>query len=128
MASVYSREIRETYQCEECAQAPARWESLGRCRKRDDGVEAYSVPVILTDRVSSHEYEAHFDTCPMALIRDDLAGDALVTAAVVSQAHYAGAKSRWPDVPAKLWALMSLLDGQTASRDAQYQRAAMESK
>lgn len=55
---------------------------------------------------STAAYPEEFATCPRGLLRGDLRPDDVAVATLVSHAAAADVDKRWPDVPAKLYALL----------------------
>lgn len=102
---MYSREIAAQYDCKACEASTSEWDRLGRCTGPiPDGVVQLRVEL---DGVSSTAvYPEEFATCPMGLLRGDLRPDEVSVAGIVSHAAAAEVDKRWPDVPAKLYALI----------------------
>lgn len=112
------------YDCGVCEASDVEWDKRGRCLGPvpDDG--ALPLRVDVRDHraggalvTTSREYPARFSTCPRALLRPDLLPDRGALAQVVAQAAAAEVDRRWPDVPAKVWALVQV------QRRAQLERA-----
>jgi hypothetical protein len=113
-ALVYSAEIRAEYDCSVCAANPEAWAALGKCTGAVP--EPLVVPVWARDKdgtlTKCTEFfeDVEFRSCPRAFIREDLNPDGMRTAVIALHASQAEIRRQWPDVPAKLWQLVGLLE------------------
>lgn len=108
-AAVYAREIREQYDCGECAANSYTWDERGRCLGPilDNGN-----PAVVHLRMdgptypAGAEYPEDFATCPMGLLRADLRPRETAVASIVSHAAAAEVDKRYPAIPARLSSLI----------------------
>ena len=131
MAAVYSDVILKggAWDCETCGHSSSEWTRRGRCTGPIvGGVE--QLPIMIRKEkievTSTRAYPAEFDQCPRALIRADIYPAEVSTAALVSQAVHAEMKRHWPEVPARLWELMLLLEGERERRESAHIEAQYE--
>lgn len=131
MAAVYSDVIQSggAWDCATCGQHPDEWQRRGKCTGPiEGGVEQLPIVVRVKghDTVSAKAYPVEFDQCPRALLRPDVYPAEVSTAALVSQAVHAEMKRHWPEVPARLWELMLLMEGARGARESAYSAAQFE--
>ncbi len=107
-AAVYAREIREQFDCGQCAANGAEWERLGKCLGPilENGEPAAVALRMDHERYGTAEYPETFETCPMGLLRADLRPREVAIAGLVSHAAAADVDKRWPDLPARLSSLV----------------------
>lgn len=136
-ALVHIAEIEREYDCSHCAQVPEMLAQRGCCVGPAEGPLA--VPVWARDRdgelrktsdlfsdPSMRDEPLTFATCPRGLVRHDINPDGFATAVLVAHASHAEVRRSWPDVPAKLWDLVSTMERARDLRDNSIQRAALD--
>lgn len=106
-AAVYAAEIRSQYDCERCALSGYEWDRLGRCVGPLGEGGAVVVMENLPSSIGVREYPARWPCCPRSYLRDDLRPSAAI-ARVVSHAVSAKVERLWPDLPARLLALVNV--------------------
>ncbi len=103
---MYSREIAAQYDCTDCARSAWEWGRRGHCTGPlpDEGMEQLRVD--MDEATGTDVYPEEFRSCPRGMLRGDLLRDAVSVATLVSHAAAAEVDKRWPDVPARLYALL----------------------
>lgn len=130
-AAVYSDVIAGggAWDCETCGRDPEEWTRRGRCTGplADGGLA--ELPIVIKrkgrEQSTSAAYPIMFDTCPRGLLRRDIYPAENSATVIVSQAAYAEATKRWPDLPARLWELVVLWNTTRDARLSAYQNAQM---
>ena len=103
---MYAREIDAQYDCRECHASAYEWAQRGHCTEaRPDG-GSVQLRIDVDGKTGTDAYPEMFETCPKGLLRADLHSDEVTIAAIVSSAAAAEVEKRWPDVPARLYALL----------------------
>jgi hypothetical protein len=119
MAAVFSDVITGSgrWDCEACSQYPKEWDRRGRCvgpiadgpegllvtiRRRPKGASEYA-----SQETGKAYPDLEFDQCPRALLRPEVFPAEVAAAHIVSQAVHAEVHKRWPELPGRLWQLVS---------------------